>query len=147
MTGGFTLSAGDVIRYDYLWKQEHDAGRRDGAKDRPCAVVLTSTTREDGSKQVILVAISHTPPKPEEGAIDIPLKLARHLRLDDDRCWIKTHQVNVLSWQPGRIPDGVVPLKDGSWKYGQLPGSLGKRIVEQIRSHARQTTLAQVNRD
>lgn len=147
MTAGFDLRAGDVIRYDYLWKEEHDAGRRDGAKDRPCAVVLTSATQEDGSKQVIVVAISHTPPKPEEGAIEIPPKLAHHLRLDAHRCWIKTQQVNVLSWQPGRIPHGIVPLKDGSWKYGQLPGSLGKRLLEQVRNHARRRTLAPVNRD
>ena len=49
MTGGFDLGAGDVIRYDYLWKEEHDAGRRDGVKDGPCAVVLTSATQDAGS--------------------------------------------------------------------------------------------------
>ncbi len=147
MTAGFELTAGDVIRYDYLWKAEQEAGRRDGAKDRPCAVVLTSAALDDGSHRVIVAAISHTPPAPDEGAIEIPPKLARHLGLDENRSWIKTQQVNVLSWQPGRIPDGVVPLKDGSWKYGRLPGSLGKQLLEQVRSHARQTTLSQVDRD
>ncbi len=51
MTGDFTLSTGDVIRYDYLWREEHDAGRRDGAKDRPCTVVLTSAAAVEGGRR------------------------------------------------------------------------------------------------
>ncbi len=34
---------GLVIRYSYLWKSEHDAGRDEGSKDRPCAIVLSVT--------------------------------------------------------------------------------------------------------
>ncbi|MGH8294414.1 MAG: hypothetical protein ACRETZ_02760 [Steroidobacteraceae bacterium] len=32
---------GLVIRYAYLWKREHDAGREEGSKGRPCAIVLS----------------------------------------------------------------------------------------------------------
>ncbi len=32
---------GLVIRYAYLWKREHDEGREDGSKDRPCSIVLS----------------------------------------------------------------------------------------------------------
>jgi hypothetical protein len=32
---------GQVIRYAYLWWNEARAGREDGAKDRPCGIVLT----------------------------------------------------------------------------------------------------------
>ena len=31
---------GLVIRFSYLWKPEADAGRVEGVKDRPCAIVL-----------------------------------------------------------------------------------------------------------
>ena len=34
---------GLVIRYSYLWKSEHDEGRDEGIKDRPCAIVLNVT--------------------------------------------------------------------------------------------------------
>jgi hypothetical protein len=35
-----TPRAGLVIRYSYLWQSEAAAGREDGVKDRPCAIVL-----------------------------------------------------------------------------------------------------------
>ena len=31
---------GLVIRYSYLWLSEYQAGQKEGAKDRPCAVIL-----------------------------------------------------------------------------------------------------------
>jgi len=31
---------GDVLRYAYFWSHEHDRGQEEGAKDRPCAVVM-----------------------------------------------------------------------------------------------------------
>ncbi|WP_338049140.1 hypothetical protein [Rhodoplanes elegans] len=33
--------SGLVIRYAYLWRREHLAGRDEGVKDRPCAVLLS----------------------------------------------------------------------------------------------------------
>ena len=35
-----TPQAGLVIRYSYLWQSEAAAGREEGVKDRPCAVIL-----------------------------------------------------------------------------------------------------------
>jgi len=34
-----TPRPGLVIRYSYLWAREHDQGREEGVKDRPCAVL------------------------------------------------------------------------------------------------------------
>ena len=31
---------GLVIRYSYLWESEAGAGREEGVKDRPCAIIL-----------------------------------------------------------------------------------------------------------
>ncbi|NET71474.1 MAG: hypothetical protein F6K62_11245 [Sphaerospermopsis sp. SIO1G2] len=99
----FQPQAGLVIRYDYLWKSEHDAGRIDGAKDRPCAIVLATKDKGGGKRSLLLCAITHSPPNQEEKAIEIPLKVAHHLGLDHDRMWIKTHEVNIVEWQEGRI--------------------------------------------
>ena len=35
---------GLVVRYSYLWLDEHRRGREEGVKDRPCAIVLGSAS-------------------------------------------------------------------------------------------------------
>nr|WP_294547370.1 hypothetical protein [uncultured Rhodopila sp.] len=52
---------GEVIRYAYLWTKEHDAGREEAVKDRPCAVVLT-TVAEGGDRVVFVLPISSRKP-------------------------------------------------------------------------------------
>jgi hypothetical protein len=32
--------AGMVVRYAYLWRDEHQRGQEEGVKDRPCAILL-----------------------------------------------------------------------------------------------------------
>jgi hypothetical protein len=36
---------GQVIRYSYLWLNEHKRGREEGIKDRPCAIILAAKRR------------------------------------------------------------------------------------------------------
>ena len=50
---------GLVIRYSYLWKREFDAGREEGTKDRPCAIVM-AVVDEDGDKEVLVLLLSRT---------------------------------------------------------------------------------------
>ncbi len=138
---------GLVIRYDFLWKEEERAGQERGMKDRPCAIILATKPREDGSKEVVLCPITHSPPRGSESGVEIPLKVARHLGLDGERSWIKTHQVNTAVWEADRLPYGVTPARDGEWSFGQLPQVLGRQAFEQVREHSRERTLAQVRRD
>ena len=42
---------GLVIRYSYLWAEQHRGGQEEGVKDRPCAVILV-TVIEDGERMV-----------------------------------------------------------------------------------------------
>lgn len=137
---------GLVIRYDFLWKSEEEAGREDG-KDRPCAIILMSEKKADNSHTVVVCPITHSPPQQGESAIEIPYKVARHLRLDDDRMWIKTHEVNQFIWEEGRIPYGVTPTTDDRWSYGMLPEALGRKAHQQIAENAQQHSLAVVKRD
>jgi hypothetical protein len=102
---------GLVIRYDFLWKQERDAGLEYGRKDRPCAVVLVSKPRGNGNRLVAVCPITHTPPADAHQAVVIPLKVAQHLGLDDNRSWIRTNTVNTFTWETGRIPFGITPAK------------------------------------
>jgi len=63
--------AGLVIRYSSLWKREHEAGREDGTKDRPCAVVM-AIVDQDGEWDVLVLPITHSPPPDPADAIEIP---------------------------------------------------------------------------
>lgn len=137
---------GLVVRYDFLWKEEQRAGVESG-KDRPCAIVLTSTERPDGSKDVLLCAITHTPPGKGETAVKVPAAVANHLGLDESPSWIKTDQVNRLVWEKGRIPYGISPAAKGEWTFGMVPQALGRQVFEQVRDKARQRTLRTVDRE
>ena len=138
---------GLVIRYDFLWKEEQIAGHDGGIKDRPCAIVLMSKDHEDGGKDVVLCAITHSPPGHGETAVEIPNKVARHLGLDDARSWIKTDQVNTVRWEKGRIPFGVTPARKGQWAFGSLPQALGRKAFDQVREKSRDRSLRTVKRD
>ncbi|WP_274630929.1 type II toxin-antitoxin system PemK/MazF family toxin [Arvimicrobium flavum] len=142
----FEPKPGLVVRYDFLWKAESAKGL-DSGKDRPCAIVLTMAEKPDGSKDVLLCAITHSPPGKDETAIAVPPAVARHLGLDDQPSWIKTDQVNVLRWERGRIPYGISQARKGAWAYGMLPQALGRQAFEQVRAKARGRQLQTVKRD
>ncbi len=110
---------GLVIRYAYLWKREFDAGRDEGSKDRPCAIVM-AVRDEDGERQVWVLPITHSPPANPADAIEIPTATKNRLGLDSERSWVVITEANEFSW-PG--PDlRPVPGRDASTiAYGALP--------------------------
>jgi len=59
---------GLVVRYSYLWKREAEAGREEGVKARPCAVVIAVET-EPGRTRVIVLPVTHAAPQPPDGGI------------------------------------------------------------------------------
>jgi len=117
---------GLVIRYSYLWAEEHKRGREEGVKDRPCAIILV-TTNEDDERVVTVLPISHAPPADSKLAVEIPAPVKRRLKLDDERSWVVLTEVNRFIW-PG--PD-LRPSKPGdlaSVAYGPLPFALFEEI-------------------
>ena len=143
----FEPRIGHVIRYDFLWKQEQDSGLEHGLKERPCAVVLLSQLREDGSRLVAVCPITHRPPHNDRQAVEIPHEVARHLGFDDQRSWIRTNTVNTFTWEQGRIPFGVTPTPDGKWEYGALPYALREHVLNQLRANSREHAIVRVARD
>ena len=93
--------AGLVIRYSYLWRREHQEGREEGMKDRPCAVVLV-VTDEDGEREVLVLPITHTPPYPID-AVEIPSETKKRLGLDGERSWIVITEANEFVWRRPRV--------------------------------------------
>lgn len=133
---------GMVIRYSYLWRDEAMRGRDEGVKDRPCAIVLA--VKRGPRTRVVLAPITHTPPEPDSGAVELPAQTAKRIGLDEEPQWIVTREVNSFTW-PG--PD-IRPVSEGGpWLFGQLPYGLAKQAIERVREHYLEKRLDRVERD
>lgn len=133
---------GEVIHYSYLWWSEARKGQEEGRKDRPCAVAVTHK-REAGSTRVIVLPITHTPPREGEDGVEIPPLTKHRLGLDDERSWIITSELNVFTW-PGY---DIRRRPSGAMSYGLLPEKLIRRVFDQMRNRARDRRPKQVERD
>jgi len=111
-----------VIRYSFLWSQEARRGAEEGSKDRPCAVLLSTTTKV-GAPVVMVLPVTHTPPSDPRHAVEIPAATKARLGLDDARSWIVITEVNRFQW-PGPDLRPIPGDSDGRTAYGLLPASL-----------------------
>ena len=115
-----------VVRYAYLWRSEHRQGIEEGAKDRPCAVLL-AVTDEAGDRKVIVLPITHTPPRDPALAVEIPAATKRRLGLDDARSWIVIAEANRFTW-PGPDLRAMKSSNAASVVYGELPADLFRKV-------------------
>jgi hypothetical protein len=136
-------TAGLVVRYDYLWKREFLRNKVEGAKNRPCAVVVPMTVGPEKALKVILAAITHSPPLNASDAIEIPLVAKRAIGLDALPSWIVIDEVNIVDWTDA----GFVPATDESWNYGLLPKQLVSKVISEISKRAKTGTLSKVQRE
>lgn len=65
------LKHGTIFYYDYVFKWQVELGRKEGEKDRPVCV-LSVIKSSDGLTHVGLLAVSATPPKSGQVAIELP---------------------------------------------------------------------------
>lgn len=120
---------GLVISYSYLWKNEYNAGKIEGIKNRPCALVLV--VENDNNQQIVTVApITHTIPHNADAAVEIPARVKEHLGLDSERSWIILDDFNQFQW-PGY---DIRPIagKTEKYVYGFLPPALYDQIKLKI---------------
>lgn len=126
---------GLVIRYSYLWAREAEAGREEGVKDRPCAVVLV-VRDEDGGERVQVLPITHRMPEDPRDGLEIPLPVRLRLGLDNERAWVVVTELNEFIWPgpdlcllPGRGPQSAV--------YGFLPPRLFRAVRDRLAERRR----------
>ncbi len=135
---------GLVIRYAYLWRREADAGRDEGAKDRPCAIVVA--VKSDADETIVYVLpITHTPPRLAEDAVELPAPTKARLGLDEARSWIVLTEANAFAW-PGpdlRFVQGQGPE---SIAYGMLPPKLMSVVRARFAALLRARRAAAVKR-
>ena len=142
----FDPKLGTVIRYDYLWRDEAQAGRLDGNKDRPCIVMSKSKT-SDGVYKLAVCPITHSPSRQGEKSVEIPYQEAQRLNLDQDRMWVKTQEVNTFEWKEGHTPYGVSQTPQGEWEYGRIDHSVGREAFTQLSENQRQHSLEVTSRN
>ena len=119
---------GLVIRYNYLWQAERERGKDEGAKDRPCAVVLV-TKMSEGRKVVTVLPVTHSVPDDMRYAVEIPPATKRRLGLDESRSWVVLSEANRFGW-PGPDLRPIALAQDASHvSYGLLP----YRLMDEIR--------------
>lgn len=129
--------AGMVINYSYLWAREARARREEGAKNRPCAIVLVAENGEQGTRVQIL-PVTHSPPSKDELAVEIPAPIKRHLRLDDEPSWILLDEYNQFLW-PGYdlwpVGNSQNPV------YGFLPQRFFQHLIERFLTQQHPTEI------
>jgi hypothetical protein len=133
---------GLVIRHAYLWWNEKRAGREEGSKDRPRAIVHIRQN-EFGETEVFIAPITHTPPENPERAMEVPPPTKKRLGLDDEPSWIITTEVNRFIW-PG--PD-IRPVPGRGMAYGLLPANMAGDLVKMVRKNAVDRSISVVERD
>lgn len=121
---------GLVIRYSYLWHAEFLAGREEGRKDRPCAIIA-SIMDGDGETRVLVLPVTHAPPARPELAVEIPAKVKARLGLDSERSWVVLSEWNEFTW-PGPDVRPVPGAGSPSIAYGVLPPGLFNAIRERF---------------
>lgn len=129
---------GLVIRYSYLWNSEHAAGREEGVKDRPCAIVLATPSRS-----VIVLPVTHSPP--DSAAIEIPHAVKRRLGLDHERSWIVLAEANLFAW-PGPDLRPAINGDPSSVVYGLLPRNFFRAVRDEFVDGVRARNLRVVRR-
>jgi len=130
-----TPQLGLVIRYSYLWTREARAGREEGVKDRPCAIVLAIGAAQE-RQRVIVLPITHTAPQPPDEGVELPPAVKTRLGLDHERSWIIVSEGNDFIW-PG--PDLRPLAGEGleSVVYGFLPPRLFRTVRERFLAYVR----------
>jgi hypothetical protein len=84
---------GSVIRFPYLWAWQRDKNETEGRKPRPVCMVLAIPKGKQTN--LILLAISGTPPRPEQTALEIPQLECRRAGIREwKQAWITVSEFN-----------------------------------------------------
>lgn len=121
---------GLVVSYSYLWHHEHRAGREEGAKNRPCVIVLAVLHPDRATTIVRVAPVTHSPPENPAAAFELPVAVKRHLGLDAERSWVILDEVNEFGW-PG-FDLRPVPGAPDSFAYGFLPPRLFEQLMAKL---------------
>jgi hypothetical protein len=136
---------GLVICHSYLWHREHRKGSDEGRKNRPAAIILSSQSAA-GKNRVYLLAITHSPPRSAEDAVEIPTAVNHSLGLDDVRSWIVIDEFNEFVW-PGYDLHLVPGKRPSTVAFGVLPPAFFAKVRDAFLDYNRKHRARAVSRD
>lgn len=87
---------GDVLRYAYLWRREHEKGEDAGRKLRPACVTLLLS--DSGNTRLLLFPMTSQPPGSDRAALEIPQAELTRIRLKGP-CWLILDECNLNIWE------------------------------------------------
>lgn len=95
MTDAPAIASGDLVwDYPYLWLWQRDRGESEGRKERPVCVAV-ATRGADGLTHLALLAITGTPPRADQRAVEIPPLEIRRLGLAEHKqAWVVVSEYN-----------------------------------------------------
>ncbi len=123
------LFPGLVIHYAYLWRDEHRRGLEEGAKRRPCLVVVVED--ESDGIYVTVAPITHRPSSHSAEAVEIPAPTKQRLELDDQRSWVIVSDLNRFRW-PGYDLRSIPGRPPGTFAYGVVPQAILSQVTAGI---------------
>ena len=137
------LEPGLVISYEYVWRRESLKGSETGMKNRPSCVAMTAIA-PDGSPLAIIFPITHSQPREDQAAIEIPDRIKRQLGLDNQRSWIITSEYNLDTWPSPALRE--IEPQSGKFDYGTLPKVFLYRVQQSIFDEYRNQKVSIVDR-
>ena len=120
-------AVGTVIRYAYLWHWQHAAGRDEGEKDRPCAVVA-SVVQQNGRTMVRVFPITTKQPAPQDHAVELTPEARARLQLEGGRSWVVASESNLFTW-PGPDLRPVPARHDRTVIHGVLSAGTLRQLA------------------
>lgn len=120
-----------MVGYDFLFREQADAGIENADKPHPAAIILV--VKEDVQTRVSLLAISHSPPRPGDEAYRVKLTGAecRQMGLDSGDHWVNLRDIDAFDW-PGY--DLVKSAPGGVYVYGTMSKTTFVRIVDALKA-------------
>lgn len=102
--------AGQVFRYPFLWKRQHQAGETEGRKTRPACLAVTTTTAR-GETLLFLLPITTQPPAAGRLAAEVTPIEARRAGLGTDKpCWVMLDEINTDILERSYVFEDRVPM-------------------------------------
>jgi hypothetical protein len=129
---------GLVVQYAFVWS---GAGRRsppDSGKSRPCLIVDVEDGEEVAGRtatRVTYLPISHVAPREGEHAIEIPARVAQHLKLTDEKSYLYTSYANEDDW-PYDLDR--VPGESDRYHYEAIPPRLFEKVAADFAAYLKE---------
>jgi len=135
---------GLVINYAYLWWSEDFAGLTDGLKNRPSVIVAVRHV-ETSLRVATVLPITHSVPKRNDEAVELPPQLKAHLGLDGERSYIVLSETNDFIW-PGPDLRPISRNKPGVFHFGVIPPRFFTHLRDRVLKIHSEARLRRVSR-